>query len=91
MASTLIFDMADPGVKKMVEGWADNMEYEATILVRTGEGEKRNVAEVISFEPEEMEESPDEDEGMEPEMTEEEEPAMASNSSKKSIPAIKYK
>ena len=48
----------------MVDGWADNTEYEATIIVKTGAGPQRNVAEVTSFTPEDMEETPDED--MEP-------------------------
>lgn len=53
MASTMVFDMADPGVKKMVDGWADNTEYEALVTVRTGAGPQRNVSEVTSFEPQE--------------------------------------
>lgn len=50
----MVFDMADPGVKKMVDGWADNTEYEALVTVRTGSGPQRNVSEVTSFEPQEM-------------------------------------
>lgn len=55
MASTLVFDMADPGIKTLVDGWADNTEYTATVVVRTGTAPQRNVSEVVSFEPMETE------------------------------------
>lgn len=61
MASTIIFDLSDEGVKEMVDGWEDNTEYEATVVIKTGAGPQRNVAEVTSFTPEETEETPDED------------------------------
>jgi hypothetical protein len=51
--------MADPGVKKMVDGWADSTEYELTVKVKTGVGPKRNVAEVTSAEVEASEETPE--------------------------------
>lgn len=56
MASSIIFDMADPGIKTLVDGWADNTEYTATVVVRTGTVPQRNVSEVVSFEPMETEE-----------------------------------
>lgn len=59
MPSTMVLNMADPGVKKIVDGWADNTEYEATVKIRTGAGPQRNVAEVIEFIPEDAEESPE--------------------------------
>lgn len=59
MPSTMVFDRSDPGVKKMVDGWADNTEYEAAVKIRTGAGPQRNVAEVIEFIPEDAEESPE--------------------------------
>lgn len=64
MPSTMVFDMSDPGVKKMVDGWADNTEYEAKVKFRTGEGATRNVSEVVELEPEASEEA----EESEPEM-----------------------
>lgn len=68
MASTVVFDMADPGIKSTVEGWADNTEYEVTMKVRTGSGAQRNVAEVVEMESDETasetpEETPEEEEG----------------------------
>jgi len=63
----MVFDLSDPGVKKMVDSWADNTEYEATVTVRTGAGPQRNVAEVTSFQPEEgMEESEPEEPSAKP-------------------------
>jgi hypothetical protein len=50
----MVFDMADEGVKAMVDGWADNTEYTATVTVKTGAGPQRNVAEVTSFTPDEQ-------------------------------------
>lgn len=55
MSSQVIFDMADPGVKATVDGWADNTEYPITLTVRTGTGPNRNVAEVVSMDSEEVE------------------------------------
>lgn len=80
MPSTMVFDMSDEGVKAMVDGWADNTEYEATVVVKTGAGPQRNVAEVTSFTPEEMEETPDEDM----------EPAAPAAKPAGKIPAMKY-
>lgn len=63
MPSTMVFDMSDEGVKAMVDGWADNTEYTATVTVKTGAGPQRNVAEVTSFTPdEEMAEAPEAEE-----------------------------
>ena len=53
MASTMVYDMSDPGVKKMVDGWADNTEYTGTVTIKTGAGPQRNVCEVTGFEPDE--------------------------------------
>jgi hypothetical protein len=84
MASTIIFDLSDEGVKEMVDGWEDNTEYEATVIVKTGAGPQRNVAEVTSFTPEETEETPDQD--VEPA------PVASGETSKPAgkIPAMKY-
>lgn len=71
MASTIVFDMADPGVKKMVDGWADNTEYELTVKVKTGAGPKRNVADVTSAEVEGAEEAPETETETEPAEAEE--------------------
>jgi hypothetical protein len=51
----MVFDMSDPGVKAMVDGWDDNTEYMAMVKVKTGAGPQRNVSEVTSFEPHDME------------------------------------
>jgi hypothetical protein len=89
----MVFDMADPGVKKMVEGWADNTEYEATVVIKTGAGPQRNVAEVTSFEPETAEETPSTDTEPEEEAAgmpvAEEEAATEKPTGK--VPPIKYK
>lgn len=64
----------------MVDGWADNTEYTATVTVKTGAGPQRNVAEVTSFTPdEEMAEAP------EPEKA----PAKPAKAAAK-IPAMEY-
>lgn len=56
----MVFDMADEGVKAMVDGWADSTEYTATVTIKTGAGPQRNVAEVVNFTPDdEMEEAPE--------------------------------
>lgn len=81
MASSLIFDMADDGVKAMVDGWADNTEYTATVTVKTGAGPQRNVAEVTSFTPDEV---IDEEPVAEPEA-----PAKPAKAAPK-IPAMEY-
>lgn len=79
MASSLIFDMSDPGVKEIVDGWADSTEYTATVTVKTGVGPQRNVAEVTSFTPdEEMEAAP------------EAEPEAAPAKPAGKMPAMKY-
>lgn len=79
MASTLVFDQSDEGVKSMVDGWADNTEYTATVTIKTGAGPQRNVAEVTSFTPdEEIEEAP------------EAEPEAAPVKPAGKIPAMKY-
>lgn len=87
----MVFDMADPGVKEMVDGWADNTEYEATVVIKTGAGPQRNVAEVTSFEPEATEETPDTDTEPEEEMSgmpvAEEAPEKKPSGK---VPAIKY-
>lgn len=82
MASSLIFDMADPGIKKLVDGWADNTEYAAMVTVRAGAGPQRNVAEVTSFEPDEMMDEEPVEEVAAPAP----EPKLSSK-----MPAIKYK
>ncbi len=82
MASQVIFDMADPGVKATVDGWADNTEYEVTMTVRTGTGPNRNVSEVVSMDAE----------ATEPEVgTEEVAEEAPAPKSEKSIPPIPYK
>lgn len=47
MASTVTLDMADPQMKQLVDGWADNTEYPVMMTVRTGAGPKRNQLEVV--------------------------------------------
>lgn len=81
--------MADSGVKKMVDGWADSTEYELTVKVKTGVGPKRNVAEVTSAEVEASEETPDTDMEAEPAETEAPEPEEAMKPASK--PAATYK
>lgn len=89
MTSTLVLNMADPGVKSMVDGWADNTEYELTVKVKTGAGESRNVAVVTAIEQEDateeaaMDEEMDKPSGMS--MAEEPEPPAVSK------PSIKIK
>lgn len=53
--TTIVFDMADPDIKALIDGWADDTEYTVTLKVRTGAGENRNVASVIDVQAEEME------------------------------------
>jgi len=99
MASTIVFDMADPGVKAVVDGWADNTEYEVTMKVKTGAGAQRNVSEVVSMEAgesgspekEEPEEEPAPDSGMMGKMPTEDRPKTGKESKKPSMPAIPYK
>lgn len=62
MPSTMVFDMADSGVKQMVDGWEDNTEYTATVRVKTGAGPQRNVSEVLEFTPDEGAAEPAEEE-----------------------------
>jgi hypothetical protein len=81
--------MADPGVKKMVDGWADSTEYELTVKVNTGVGPKRNVAEVTSAEVEGSEETPDTDPEAEPAETEA--PEAEAEMKPASKPAATYK
>lgn len=50
MASKVTFDTSDPEVKSMVDGWADGREYEVTLTVRSGKGDRRNVCEVLDVE-----------------------------------------
>ncbi len=83
MPSQIIFDMADPGVKATVDGWADNTEYEVTMTVRTGTGPNRNVSEVVGMETEEVMDGEEEVEEVA-----EESPAPKAE---KSIPPIPYK
>jgi hypothetical protein len=81
--------MADPGVKKMVDGWADSTEYELTVKVKTGVGPKRNVADVTSAEVEGTdEETPETETETEP-ATAEAEPEEAMKPASK--PAATYK
>lgn len=74
MASTLTLDKSDPDVKKLVDGWADDTEYTVTMTIRTGAGDKRNVATVESVEEQEPE-APD-DETAEPAESGEESPGV---------------
>lgn len=86
--------MADPGVKAMIDGWADNTEYTATVTVKTGAGPQRNVAEVTSFQSDDdaEEEKPEEPEEPEGDMTESEHGKMMGKPKGKSpVPPIKYK
>lgn len=51
--------MSDPGVKKMVDGWADSTEYELTVKVKTGVAPNRNVTQVTDAVDESSEEAPE--------------------------------
>jgi hypothetical protein len=68
MPSTVDFDMKDPDIKSLVDGWADNREYSVTMTVRTGSGKQRNKCEVLDVEEEggAEESAPDEESDTEP-------------------------
>jgi len=63
MASIVSFDVADPSIKEMIAGWADNTDYTVVLTVRTGAGNQRNIARIVGpVEEQEMEETEEQEE-----------------------------
>jgi len=47
MPTQVIFDMTEPDTKSLIDSWADNTEYTVSIVLKTGAGQNRHVAQAL--------------------------------------------